>query len=497
MTPWTDRPKRLHHFPDWADEGSATEVAIATADRTTSRGAFRTMAESVAARLQEAGLKPGDRVALLAGNTPEALAAMMGASLAGIVYLPLDANAEPSYWRMVIAELGVAALITDRPVVLDDMPGLRIVPLQTAVAATALQQTKGGAIPPVPSGSAEPAYILTTSGSTGRPKGVLTSHENAHSFIDWSVRRLGIGPQDVVLGTAPIHFAWSTFHLFGALYGGARLVLAGDEAPRFPGMLLEAIEAHGVTVFSTVPTVLAAMLQVGAFETGAARSLRAITYSGEPIPPATLGRVMRALPHVQFHNFFGSTETKVILTNHVDTPPSGDAEVALGSPASFAGVSLVDEQGQEVPDGEVGRICVDGPSVMMGYVTAEGLEPAPRPFVMGDYAQKGPDGLFYYRGRRDQQVKVRGNRISLPAVDAALLACPDVEEAVTFAVGQDLVGCICAKGPLQQATLAAACRARLPASSQPHRYVVLTEFPRLSNGKVDRVRLRAIAAGEA
>ena len=486
-------PKRLDQCAELGTGDAPERIAVIDSDGTaTTRGALGMMAEAAARRFAVAGLLPGDRLALLARKSPPSIAVLLGASLAGIVYVPLDLKATPAYWYTVMRDLGVRALVTDRRMDAAQMPPVNVLDLAETVR-TAGPAKAAAAAPMVPRSPSDDAYILTTSGSTGHPKGVLLSHENALSFVDWAIEEVALTPDDVVLSLAPLHFDLSVFDIYASLQQRSRLVLAPDLAAAFPGLIAEAIAAHRVSIVYTVPTVLRNLLEAGAFAGDAAASLRAVIYAGEPFPAAALARVMRALPHVRFFNFFGPTETNVCLAHRLMGPPGDDEEVPIGVAASSATIRLADSSGNEVADGEIGEILADGPTIMKGYLTADGFAPAARPYATGDFARRGTDGLYRFCGRRDEQVKVRGMRIELKAVERALLACPGVEEAVAFVAGQDLVTCVTGKPAPSEVDLAAACRQRLPSGSLPHRFVVLASFPRLSNGKIDKVRLKAQA----
>ncbi len=489
-----EQPLFLDQCMELANDVDADAIAIVAADgTTTTRRELKRMAEAVAARLTAAALAPRDRVAILARKSPETIAAFLGASLAGIVYIPLDGKAAPEYWRAVMSDLNVRALLTDRTMAADAFSPVRLLPLAGGPDKTLAELAIGSAVAR-PRNSHDDAYVLATSGSTGRPKGVLLSHANALSFVDWAIREIGLRSDDTVLGIAPFHFDLSVFDIYAAMQQRARLVLAPELATTFPGLIVEAIEANQVSVLYTVPTILRTLHDTGAFAGDAATSLRVVIYAGEPFPAPALARLMRALPHVAFFNFFGPTETNVCLAHRLTAPPADSAEIPIGTPASFADIRLVDQTGAAVAGDAIGEIMVDGPTVMKGYIAANGFTPAPRPFATGDFARRGPDNALYFCGRRDQQVKVRGMRIELQGVDDALFAWPGVTEVATFVIGQDLVACIGADEPIDEAALAAACRSRLPPGSQPHRFVRFASFPRLSNGKVDRVILKAQAS---
>jgi clorobiocin biosynthesis protein CloN4 len=271
----------------------------------------------------------------------------------------------------------------------------------------------------------------------------------------------------------------------------------------FPGELINAIETNRVTVLYSVPAVLRLLLDSGAFADGAGRSLRTIMYAGEPFPVPALRGLMAALPHVDFYNFFGPTETNVCLAERIAEPPaSDDVEVPIGVSASGAQIALVDDHGRPAGDGEVGEIVVDGPTVMLGYQTARGFAPAARPFRTGDFALRGASGSLLFRGRRDDMVKVGGHRIELKAVQSVLERVPGVAEVAVLPIHDQLVALVAAPKGVEVAALRMACRASLPPGSMPHRFLLVEGFPRLSNGKLDRRRLTeevtapALSAGE-
>lgn len=444
-------------------------------------------------RLQDIGLTTGDRVGVIARKSPDVIAAFLGAARAGITYAPLDTEASPPYWAMALEDFKISHVLSDIPGLADKLDSICVhdVTLETEPDARAIEQYV-----PIPSANRMPhgdAYILTTSGSTGRPKGVLLSHRNALAFVDWAAHETALGPNDTLLSVAPFHFDLSVFDIYGGLSRGARIVLAPSTATTFPGQLIEAIELHRVTVLYTVPTVLRILLEADAFAHGAGQSLRSIIYAGEPFAPQPLAQLMRALPNATFFNFFGPTETNVCLAHRFTGPPDPAQEIPIGRPASGATIKLVNDAGEEVAKGDIGQILVDGPTVMKGYLKADGFVRAQRPYPTGDFAQQGADGTYYFRGRRDQQVKVRGVRVELGSVENALLHVDGVKEAAAFVVGNDLVAFVAGDLALDTQMLGNICAKSLPPGAVPRKIVALSLLPRLSNGKLDLAQLKTMA----
>lgn len=477
----------LHEVIDGPVAARGDEAAVIGEDASLSYGDLARQAGAQAARLQDIGLQAGDRVAIIARKSPSVIAAFLGAARAGITYAPLDAQASPSYWATVLGDLEIAHVLSNIPGVADELPGVCIHEVDLDGAAPSEPMPSAGILPD------DDAYILTTSGSTGRPKGVLLSHRNAMAFADWAAEETALGPHDTILSVAPFHFDLSVFDIYAGLSRGARIVLAPAMATLFPGQLVEAIEAHKVTELYTVPTVLRMLLEAGAFAEGGCKSLRTVIYAGEPFAARPLAQMMCALPGAQVFNYFGPTETNVCLAHRFAGPPGPDEDIPIGRPASGATVTLVDDAGAQVAPGEIGQILVDGPTVMKGYLTADGFAAAERPYPTGDFAQQGADGSYYFRGRRDQQVKVRGARVELGSVENALLHADGVKEAVALVAGTDLVAFVAGDLALDERELGNICAKSLSPGAVPHRIVALAKLPRLSNGKLDLARLKTMA----
>lgn len=469
------------------------EPAIIAEGASLSYADLAQLACAQAIRLQDIGLTAGDRVAVIAHKSPAVIAAFLGATRAGVAYAPLDVQASPSYWAMALRDLDISHVLSDIPDLARTLGPVSVhdVNIKTMLDARAMELWASDT---TERGPDDDAYILTTSGSTGRPKGVLLSHRNALAFVNWATHETALGPNDTLLSVAPFHFDLSVFDVYGGLSRGARIVLAPGAATTFPGLLIEAIETHQVTVLYTVPTVLRILLEIGAFAEGAGKSLRSVIYAGEPFAPRPLAELMRALPHAEFFNFFGPTETNVCLAHRFTAPPDPAQENPIGRPASDAAITLLDDAGKAVARGDIGEIHVDGPTVMKGYVEAGGFVPAERPYPTGDFAQQGTDGTYYFRGRRDQQVKVRGIRVELGAVENALLNTDDVKEAVALVAENELVAFVAGDLSLDTKMLKTICAEALSSGAVPLKIVALPNMPRLSNGKLDLVQLKAIAA---
>jgi non-ribosomal peptide synthetase component F len=211
------------------------------------------------------------------------------------------------------------------------------------------------------------AYILYTSGSTGTPKGVMLTHRNCLACVEWAVAEFAVSAEDTLSSHAPFHFA-STFDLYAAAFAGAGLALVPGQASVFPSQIRR-IEAEGITMWYSVPSVLTMLVLRGGLEPGSLPGLRTILFAGEVFPTRHLRQLAELLPHVRFANLYGPTETNVCTWWEVaDLPPDDDRDIPIGRAITNVDAFAVTEDGRRCAIGEVGELLVRGPTVMQGYL---------------------------------------------------------------------------------------------------------------------------------
>jgi L-proline---[L-prolyl-carrier protein] ligase len=376
-------------------------------------------------------------------------------------------------------------------------------PVESLESAAALP-----AEPPAPPRPDDLAYVLYTSGSTGAPKGVAHTHASATAFVRWGQRRFAVCPDDVFSSHAPLHVDLSILDLYASLGAGASVRLVSAAEARDAPLLARMLDAWGITVWCSVPSILASMLEHG-LARQRPRALRVVLFAGEVFPVAQLRRLRRALPGATLANLFGPTETNV-CTYHVLGPdiPDGRTEpVPIGVACEGIETFVVDDDGRllERPGAE-GTLWVKGPQVMVGYWnaperTAAVLRPDPRglPGVAcctGDRVVLLPEGGYAFRGRRDHLVEVRGHRVALGEVEAALAAHPAVREGIAVpladpAAGNRIVASVMPRAgeEVDVPSLRAFLGERLPHHMVPDGLEIRAELPRTSTGKTDRARI--------
>jgi amino acid adenylation domain-containing protein len=347
------------------------------------------------------------------------------------------------------------------------------------------------------------AYVLYTSGSTGSPKGVELTHGNALAFVDWVVATFSISAADRLSGHAPLHFDLSILDVFAAAAAGATLVLVPKAVSRFPIEQANWLASAGITVWYSVPTALALMVDHGNLAAVDLSALRTVLYAGEVFPIGPLARLITAAPHAEYWNLYGPTETNVCTAYRIDEPP--DADVPIGWPVCGDTVEVVDEQGSAVGVDEIGELVVTGPTVARGYRNAPELTASRffgRSYRTGDRVVADATGCLRFIGRADAQVKVRGHRVELGEVEAALLRHPAVADGAVVAVPDELftnrlVALVVAApdAELDPQDVRRHLTGVLPAAMVPELVRVVGVLPRTSTGKVDRRTLVADLLG--
>ncbi|HVV14349.1 MAG TPA: amino acid adenylation domain-containing protein [Amycolatopsis sp.] len=466
--------KRLHDgfFAHAKETPDAPALQWAGGETTYGELADRALRIAASLRAKEIGL--GDTVGVSLPKGPDQIAAVLGVLAAGAAYVPIGVDQPPARAERI----------------------KRIADLKTV-----LTEAKADAEPlaePVPVDEEAVAYVLFTSGSTGEPKGVEVPHRAAMNTIDDLNERFGVGPSDRCLAVSALDFDLSVYDMFGLLGAGGAVVLVEEGDRRDARAWAELVAARGVTLINCVPALLD-MLLVSAGP-GELTSLRTVLLGGDWVGTDLPGRVAAHAPRCRFAGLGGTTETAIHSTVcEVHGVPSTWRSVPYGTPLRNVACRVVDARGRDCPDWVGGELWIGGDGVAHGYradpertadrfVTHEGR----RWYRTGDLARYWPDGTLEFLGRRDHQVKVRGVRIELGEVEAALAGHPAVRRGIAGVAGNQLVAAVA--GAVTGDEVREFVRTMLPPHMVPARVLVLDEMPLTANGKVDR---RTVAAGWA
>jgi amino acid adenylation domain-containing protein len=500
--------------------GDVDSLAITDGDRSLSHAAFAGEVARMAGRLVAAGIAPGRRVAVHQHKGVGSFVAVHAVLRAGAVMVPLDPLAPPAHANRVLRDAGATAVITDSAA--SKLDGLLVgtgveVALLTGRARAALDDRPSGVdvglldweatnddealSTPVARDPDDPAYVIYTSGSTGRPKGIVHSHRSGLAYAESAAATYELGPDDRLVNIASLHFDQSTFELYAAPLAGASVVVVPDAVLRFPASIAALVAETDATVWYSVPYVLRQLATRGALDQHDLSGLRWVLFGGENYPPGELSELMQQLPGARFSNVYGPAEVNQCTFHHLDEPPSDDAPVPIGRPWVGTDVRIVDDDLDPVAPGTPGELLVRTPTMMSGYrdrpeLTAAAIVALPddpdgrRWYRTGDLAVEDEAGRLVFLGRIDHQVKVRGQRVELEAVETAVLDVEGVHECGVVAMGDggdvELIAVVVADDGLDETTLRRSIARRLPAAAVPAEVRRVAAIPHTSSGKVDR-----------
>ena len=475
---------------------------------------YAEMGEAVArlaGHLSRAG-RPA-RIGILATRSVEAYAGILAAGLAGAAYVPINLKWPESRIVALLDMLGLDALVADvngaallTPAVLAAAPTTIVMADQARDIATRAGQivTRLGAIDaaplrePAPVTADDLAYVIFTSGTTGMPKGVMISAGALASYLAESRPWTNLTPSDRLAETCDVTFDLTVHNLFLAAEAGASLHILSPLDMMAPGRF---VRARAITVWMSVPTLIAMMRSNGALKPNIFESLRLSIFCGEPLPVAAAEAWAEAAPNGVVENIYGPTEGTVICLRQRLTRPAlatpGREIVAIGKPYASMTVAILDADQHPLPDGQSGEIALSGPQLAIGYLNATQEQASRfrdidgrRWYLTGDLGMRDADGTFHHLGRTDNQVKVKGNRIELEEVETHLRRAADsaVVAVVAWPVidgsAQGLVG-FCASNRTADAIIAELCES-LPRYMVPSRLEILDKLPVNINGKIDR-----------
>ncbi|MFC0268729.1 non-ribosomal peptide synthetase [Kushneria aurantia] len=488
-------------------------VALRADGETLDYAALGARVEALATHLRRAGVLPGEAVGVLLPRSLDMQVALLAIHHVGAAWLPLplaypDARlaemVERATPRLVLTHNAESARLSGAPAIQLDAP-----PLAAELA------TAGAPLKPLASDDprrapALAAYILFTSGSTGRPKGVVVEQHAIVNRLLWMQGAYALDVGDRVLQKTPNGFDVSVWEFLWPMIGGASLVMAQEAGHRDPRYLIDTVIAEAVTTLHFVPSMLALWLaELSAADTARMTALRQVFVSGEALTGELVRRFFARLPSVELHNLYGPTEAAVDVSAHRCTPQDGAlAGVPIGAPIWNTRLHVLDERLQPLPPGVSGELYIAGRNLSRGYLgqpelTAErfveqpALAPYSRLYRSGDLARWRADGELEYLGRLDHQVKLRGQRLELGEIEAALLCCDAIAQVAVDVQGSAgearLVAWVVAAAgfEVEPETLKRELAARLPDYMVPGVFVPLTALPLSANGKLDRKALPA------
>lgn len=355
----------------------------------------------------------------------------------------------------------------------------------------------------------DPWYIIFTSGSTGAPKGVIIPRSNLENFLNWTLPEHEIGEADtVILGQAPFTFDVSILDVYCSLYQAGTLVSVTNDEIGNLKELFNTLRNSEATLWVSTPSFARLCLMDANFNAALLPKLRRFWLAGEALAPEICIELLKRFPKTVLWNAYGPTEATVAtssvqITNEIIEKYN---PLPIGYPMPGTQLLIHDQEGRPAPSGERGEIIICGPNVSPGYINRPDLTERAffkindqNAYHTGDWG-RNKDGLIFYEGRIDFQIKLHGYRIELGDIEANLHALPNVRDAVVAPIMKEeradhLVAFVILKNQTDASdfermqAMKKELAARIPDYMIPRRFVFLQEFPMTSNGKADRRKL--------
>jgi amino acid adenylation domain-containing protein len=467
------------------------QIAVTSGGRHMTYRELDAAANGIAVSLAARGVTPGKLVGVCLPRTPDMVAALLGVLKSGCAYIPLDPAHPAERRRSILAEAGAAALIAEDPALA--ALGVPLVDPHAAPVADAKLE--------IADDPERLAYVIYTSGSTGRPKGVEISHRAVTNLLASMAEAPGFTPADTMLAVTTIAFDIAGLELFLPLIAGGSVVIAGPEQAADGFQLKSLLAETGATIMQGTPATWRLLLSAGFTAPPGFKML----CGGEALPRELAMELL--LTGGRLWNMYGPTETTIWSSCAEITEAT--EQVSIGLPVANTQLYVLDRFDRPAPIGVPGQLHIGGAGLARGYLgapalTAEKFIPNPvdgrseRLYRTGDVARRLPDGEIVLAGRMDDQVKLRGFRVELGEIEAAIgrrdgvIACAAALRSSPSGAPR-LVGYVVAENPARFSidTLRRALAEELPDYMVPTGWMLLAALPLSTSGKLDRAALPA------
>lgn len=471
--------------------------------------ALKIESDRVAAFLQTQNLPKKAPVIVYGGQTFEMIVTFLGAVKAGHAYIPVDEHSPKERLVQInqVAHPGAVLEVSDLPITL---PGVEVVRKATLAHVRATGSTHYDVTQQVQGD--ENFYIIFTSGTTGTPKGVQISHDNLRSYVHWMLTDFELYPGIRALSQASYAFDLSVMDLYPTLLLGGTLVALDKTVTDDFRKLFKRLPTLKVNAWVSTPSFVEICLLEPTFDQAHYPELDHFLFCGEELTSKTAQALLQRFPEAQLYNTYGPTETTVAVTGvRIDADMLARyPRLPIGRAKADTQITVVTADGQPVPANQNGELIITGPSVSKGYLNnpektkqAFFTKNGQRAYHSGDLGFVANDGLIFYRGRTDFQVKMHGYRIELEDVDQNLLQLDLVKQASTvpcYNRSHKVTQLVAYVVPNHndypdQLALTKAIKTQLGQNIMPYmvpqRFVYQEKLPLTINGKVDRKSLLA------
>ncbi len=448
-------------------------------------------------------VQPQEAVAVLTGRSVMTPPCFFGVVRAGCFYAPMDATMPDTRLNQILSVIKAEVMIVDREN-LEKANGLsfsgKMLILEEIIDTPVNEEALKKAVFNL-TGKA-PLYAIFTSGSTGVPKGVITSHESLMCYIDGLQEVISLNESDVLGNQSPLDYIAAIRDIYLPILTGAETVILPKNEFAQPKLLFETMNRYGVTVicWSTAGIELPARLD--GFLESKPEHLRCVVFSGSVISSVCLKEWQENLPDTVFINQYGPTEATGSCTYYtIRDKVTEDTVLPIGVPYKHYQILLLNEENQTPEIGETGEICVAGPALALGYygapeITAKNFIQNPlNPnypetiYRTGDLGKYDEDGILWFLGRMDRQIKHMGHRIELDEIEMTAQKIDGIKECCALYQKKKSLLYLFYSGEATAKEISLYFRANMPAFMVPRKVINMDELPHLPNGKLDRKSL--------
>ena len=463
--------------------GRDSSLIDAATGRTIGPEVLPRLISSLGASLISAGLKEGDRVLIGCSLSPPSALVYLGAIYAGLVAIPVEERALIASTAALVEATSANAVWTETPLrSAGSAPSGRFLHGDMGGAGS---QVKG----PAPRVATDLAALMGTSGSTGVPRFVMVSHGNLIANTEAIIRSQELAGDERAILILPISYCFGASVVHSHLYQGGSVVF--DRRFMFPNKVLQAAADFKCTTFAGVPTVYNVLLRRSNVWNSSLPALRRFLQAGGRLAAAKVDEMRATFPRTKFYVMYGQTEATARISCLEPERWEGK-QGSVGRPLDNVAVAIVDDQGNDLPPGQVGELLVNGPSICSGYW--DDAEATRRTFRdgwlrTGDLARRDEDGYLWIEGRKEAFLKMRGVRVSFAEVEGKVSMIPGVDECAVLPVEHPEAGEAMALFIVPRAGTTIreeAVRRALPAHWALDSVRLVPELPKTSSGKVAR-----------
>ncbi|MFL0451511.1 amino acid adenylation domain-containing protein [Bacillus altitudinis] len=443
------------------------------------------------------GVTKASHIGLALERSPQLIISILAITKIGAVYVPIDINYPSERIQFMIEDAKLSFLLTTSHVTqsLTSLP-IPTIYLDKEKHLILTQATSNPSFDVKPS---DAAYIMYTSGTTGKPKGVVITHR-CIMHLTHNPSFLPVNSSDTLALLSTISFDSSTFEIWSALLNRATLAIP-PSGKLTPELVSQTIKDYDVSILFLTTGLFNLMMESHMNDI---KSVKYIVSGGDVMSPQVVHQALKELPHTTIINGYGPTEN-TIFTTTFQLPDTWDdlVSIPIGRPVAGTIIDITNEQGESVSQGQIGELITSGDGLALGYwrranLTKERfIERDGRTYYKtGDLVRQQPDGLIEYIGRKDDQVKIRGFRIELSEIEHVLIQHPSVKSCLVTATevipgDKRIIAYIIPsnKKTWDLYTIQTYAKKTFPDFMRPAHYVLLTNFPTTTNGKVDRKAL--------